>query len=270
MYSPGYIDQPVEVSLETYSFCNAACTFCPYTTMERIGEKMSDELIERLVVEMESFELPFFFSPFKVNEPLLDKRTIPLCEDMIKRTKATIRFFTNGSALTPKNIEGIAGLERVCHLWISLNDHRADEYRKLMGLDFNKVAKNLDYLHKQSFPHDVMLSTVGYPNEDFRRYCFDRWPRFGSIAISRADWLGQIDSENDTIRDIPCSRWWELSIMANGIASLCCMDSEGRFSVGDLNKSTLLEVYSATREWRLGKPKSEIHPCDTCTYPLPD
>ena len=261
-----YLTQPKEVSLETWAKCNAACTFCPYPTMDRIGDKMSDKLIDRLVGEMSEWEYGFYFSPFKVNEPLLDKRTIPLCKRIETETKGIIRFFTNGSALTKRNIEGLAGLTRVVHLWISLNDHRPEHYKDLMNLDFEKTARKLDYLHNCHFPHPVMLSTVGFPNEDFRRYCFDRWPNFDSMAIRQTGWLGDIEEQAFDIPDNECSRWWELSIMASGIASLCCMDAEGQYSMGDLNTQTLLEVYAKTQHWRESTTRTDIHPCNTCNY----
>ena len=59
-----YMDQPGEVSIETLSLCNARCTFCPYPTLERKGERMSDEMLTRIIDEMNSFEVPFVFSPF--------------------------------------------------------------------------------------------------------------------------------------------------------------------------------------------------------------
>jgi len=98
-----WLDQPLEVSLETLSKCNAACSFCPYPSLERQGHKMPDELIDRLVKEMAQFSFPFMFSPFKVNEPLLDKRTLPLLRRMNKEVPhARLRIFTNGSALKRK------------------------------------------------------------------------------------------------------------------------------------------------------------------------
>ena len=262
-----YLNQPREVSLETWARCNAACTFCPYPTMGRIGDKMPDDLIARLVDEMAGFEHPFYFSPFKVNEPLLDKRSIPLCKEVIQRTKALVRYFTNGSALTPRNIELLAELPygRVAHLWISLNEHRPDEYKRLMSLDFENTAEKLDYLHDSDFPHPVMLSTVGYPNEDFRYYCFERWPDFESMAIRQTGWLGEIQAQPWEIPKGECSRWWELSIMANGVVSLCCMDSEGKFAIGDINKQTLLEVYEKMKPHRESL-KRDFHPCNTCNY----
>lgn len=247
-----YLEQPNEVSLETLALCNAACTFCPYPTLERKGVKMSDELIDKLVKEMATWKVPFTFAPFKVNEPLLDSRTIPLLERMNRDVPlARLRIFTNGSPLTQEKIDGIAKLKNVVHLWISLNEHRPDEYEKLMGLNFDRTAKRLDNLHSQDFPHPVMLSTVGFPNEDFRRYCYDRWPKFDSMAIHRTSWLGYVTPQERPIPDRACARWFELSVMATGIVALCCMDSGHAgetFPIGDVSKNTMLEIYNAPKQ----------------------
>ena len=265
-----YLDQPQEIALETLAVCNAACTFCPYPTLERIGEKMPDDLIHRLIDEMATFRVPFSFSPFKVNEPLLDKRFIPICQEFNDKVpRGFLRVFTNGSALTDDNIADIAGLKRVHHLWVSLNSHIPEEYERLMGLPWARTAARLDRLHERDFPHPVMLSCVGFPNEEFRRYCYDRWPNFDSMAINRSSWLGFTDSQNDVVPDTQCARWWELSIMATGVVSLCCMDGSGQFPIGDLNKQTLLEVYNAPA-WRerreLMLSRRIVDVCKTCTY----
>lgn len=267
-----YLDQPNEIALETLALCNAACSFCPYPVVERKGVKMPDEMIDRLVKEMATFEKPFLFSPFKLNEPLLDKRLIPLCERMNRDVPlARLRIFTNGSALTPDKIEGVAGLKNVVHLWISLNSIDPVKYEELMQLKFAQTTKRLDYLHSIEFPHPVMLSTVGYPDETFRRYCFERWPKFESFAIMRTSWLGFTDGQITKIPDTPCARWWELSITSQGIVSLCCQDSEGQFPIGDLNKQTLLEVYNSPA-WRERREKllsrRGIEICQTCTYAM--
>ena len=264
-----YLDQPNEISLETFALCNAACTFCPYPVLERKGEKMPDELIDRLIEQMAEFTEPFYFSPFKVNEPLLDKRLAAICRKVTEQTKAWVRIFTNGAPLTQRKIDEIAGLERIAHLWVSLNSHKPDEYKALMSLNFEKTAKRLDNLHEQDFPHPVVLSTVGYPNEDFRYYCWQRWPKFESLAIQRSEWLGYTHSQVEKVPDTPCSRWFELSIMASGVVSLCCMDGEGEYPLGDVNEQTLLEIYNnpafkERRERLLSRHK--VHPCSSCTY----
>lgn len=265
-----YLDQPGEVSLETLALCNAACTFCPYPTLERKGEKMPDYLIDKVLDEIAGFEKAFYFSPFKVNEPLLDKRFLDICQ-RAEKTEAILRIFTNGSPLTQRRIDEIASLQKVAHLWISLNTHKHDDYKQLMGLDFRQTAKRLDRLHRQDFPHPVILSTVGYPNEDFRYYCFERWPKFESLAIQRCDWLGFTHSQVDEVPDEPCSRWFELSITSSGIVSHCCMDGQAEYPIGDIRQNTLLEIYNAPlwrerREGLMSRRDVVGSPCVQCTY----
>jgi hypothetical protein len=269
-------DYPMEVTIETQAVCNAACTFCPYPTIDRKGEKMPEDLLNKLVDEIISWDRLMYFSPFKLSDPLLDKRVIPLCERINAASeKIVLRLFTNGAALTPANVAAIAKLKRVAQLWVSLNDHRPEEYEKLMGLKFERTAKNLDYLHEQDFPHSVMLSCVGYPNEEFRYYCFDRWPKFQSMAIKKDAWLGFTEAQVTQVPDTACSRWFELSVMANGKVSHCCMDSgeDSRWTIGDTRTQSLYEIYNAPR-WKdrrqglLSRKQldPETSPCSTCTY----
>lgn len=266
-----YLDQPFEVSLETFAKCNADCEFCPYSSMDRLGERMDDSLIDALVDEMSGFKLPFGFSPFKVNEPLLDKRVLPLLRRMNRDVPmAHLRLFSNGTTITPNNIAQIAELKQVHHLWISLNSVDQAEYQRVMKLDFERTARNLDALHKMDdFPHPVMLSTVGYPNETFRRYCFDRWPKFESMAIKRVAWLGFTKAQDMEVPNDPCSRWFEMSICADGVVSLCCMDGTGEYAIGNVKTHSLLDIYNspAWRERREGLwSRHRVHPCSTCTY----
>lgn len=271
-----FMEYPIEVSVETLALCNARCTFCPYPTIDRKGEKMPDELLNKLVDEMVSWDRDVYFSPFKLSEPLLDKRMLPLCESINERSdKMVLRIFSNGSALTPQNVAGLTKLKRVAQLWVSLNSHIPEDYERLMGLKFERTAKNLDYLHEQDFPHAVMLSTVGYPNEPFRRYCFDRWPKFESMAIKKDAWLGFTDAQVLEVPDTACSRWFELSITAEGEATTCCMSSgeDKKYTIGNVHTQSLYEVYNSPRWKKLREGlvsrrtvSLDDHPCASCTY----
>jgi len=264
-----YMDQPAEVGLETISLCNAACNFCPYPTLERKGDKMSGWLLDKLIEEMMDFKIPFFVSPFKVNEPLLDKRFYDICRTIEAATVAHLRLFSNGAALIQRRIDEIASLERVHHLCISLNSVIPEEYEKIMSMKFETTVKRLDNLHNQDFPHPVMLTCVGYPNMEFVQYCLNRWPKFKPQVTPQTSWLGYVEAQAKIIPDKPCSRWFELSVMSNGIVSLCCQDGEGEFPIGDVNKNTLLEVYNAPlyRDRRINQlSRHKVSPCNTCTY----
>jgi hypothetical protein len=45
----GYMEQPQEVSIETFALCNARCTFCPYGTLGREGTKLPSIVINSLI-----------------------------------------------------------------------------------------------------------------------------------------------------------------------------------------------------------------------------
>ena len=265
-----YREQPNEVSLETYAQCNARCTFCPYPTLERQGAKLPDALLERLVDEMAGFKYPIYFSPFKVNEPLLDKRLIPLCRTFnAKVPQSAIRLFTNGSGLTDANIEGIGWLRNVAHLWVSLNEHEPAAYEATMGLDFSQTSKRLDRLHATPFPFPVVVSRVGR-NEAFIAYVQDRWPKFQVACLKRDAWIDFTSSDVPEVPDTACARWWEVNIAATGQAALCCMDGEAKYGFGNVHTQTLLEIYNhpTVRAWRDGflSRKAAGVPCATCTY----
>lgn len=274
-----YNEWPHEIAIETYARCNASCGFCPYTTLERIGAKMPDEMLDSIVEQLKAHPEPFIISPFKVNEPFLDKRTLPFCRKVnAELPKAWLRLFTNGSALTADNVAGVAALKNVYHLWCSLNDHRPDEYKALMGLDFNRTVANLDHVHAEivagRFPHKMMVSKVTSLDADidngFRAFVAERWPRFGCMVIKRDGWLGHIDPSNPNVPDEPCGRWWELSITATGLVSLCCMDGSAAHPIGDLRTQTLYDVYNSPA-WKLKREtlksrRQSDSPCSTCTY----
>jgi len=265
-----WLDQPFEVAIETQAICNAHCTFCPYDSMERKGTRMSDELLDKLVREMSTWKEPFWLSPFKVSEPLIDKRVLPLIERVNAEVPhCGIRIFTNGSPLTDAVIERLGSCQRV-ELYVSLNTHIPEEYEKLMGLKWERVTARLDALHASKFRHPVKLLKVGKDvNHVFIRYCEDRWPGF-RVSITKQDsWLGFTTSESNAIPDAPCGRWWELSIMADGTVAHCCMDSEGKFQVGEVREHSMLDVYNHPRIRRRRQmlmSRQQIHPCRTCSY----
>jgi sulfatase maturation enzyme AslB (radical SAM superfamily) len=272
-----YLEQPFEVSLETLAVCNAKCNFCPYPTLERKGTRMDDSHIHFLLEQMADWKTPFFISPFKVNEPFLDKRMIALCQIAERSVpNARLRLFTNGSPLTPYLVDQIQLLGRVEHLWISLNSHESAEYERIMQIPFAHTARNLDHLHNQiasaEFPHMVVVSKVvakAGTADKFIEYCHDRWPMFHKVLIKQDGWLGYVPPVFTEIPNTPCLRWFELSILATGEASLCCMDGKGEFIIGNTHTDLLIDIYNSP-QWRDRRERmisrKEIHPCSTCTY----
>jgi sulfatase maturation enzyme AslB (radical SAM superfamily) len=278
-----YNRQPREVSIETFALCNAACIFCPYPTLERKGVRLAIEVVYSLINQMRDWTEPFFVSPFKVNEPLLDDRLEEFCRAIeADCPQARLRIFTNGQPLTARHVEWIADLQRVEHLWISLNSTDPDEYGQLMKCSFSIVAEHLDQLHQRvvhkEFNHPVVLSRVlqggalGQTLSDadcqFHREVLTRWPRFHTHLIKRDSWLGYTTATDSRIPNRPCGRWFELSITAQGKVVQCCMDGAGEYVYGDCAEQSLLEIYNSPdyRQFRERSSRKGIMPCESCSY----
>jgi len=276
-----YLDYPQEVHIETLAMCNAACTFCPYPTMERQGDRMSDELIDKIIGDLTKIpqQIPFNIAPFKVNEPFLDKRIFGVCARINERLpNAQLRLFTNGSPLTDAIIAKAAAIKNVVHLWISLNECEAEPYEKLMGLPLERTLARLDKLHdlvsRGEFPHVVTVSRVTDGSErdrTFLAFVKQRYPAFRPFMIGEGNWSGQVQVRSE--RRVPgtgCFRWYEVSIMASGKVALCCMDGEGKHVIGDVNTQSVLEIYNSPgyrkmRQYTFSR-KAAAAPCDTCVY----
>lgn len=272
-----YLDYPAAVHLETWAKCNAACDFCPYITMDRLGTKMPDELIEKILVDLEDIpkDHQFFFSPFKVNEPFLDKRMLPLLDDINKRLpNAILTLFSNGTPLTKSKLERIARLSNVRHLWVSLNEHRPSQYEAVMRLPLDKTLRRLDVLHEMDFPHKVVVSRVADGTPADSEFIFSverRWPNFEPVLIKRDAWIDSIDHAA-IATEVPttkCNRWWEIEITSTGRTALCCMDGHAKYSTGDVSEQHVLDVYNSPDYKRMRArtdTRQSYSPCKNCTY----
>jgi radical SAM protein with 4Fe4S-binding SPASM domain len=56
--------------------------------------------------------------------------------------------------------------------------------------------------------------------------------------------------------------------MASGKVALCCMDGEGKYVVGDVNNSSVLEIYNSPEYRKMRQYSfsrlSAANPCNTC------
>ena len=276
-----YMDYPKEIAFETLAVCNAACWFCPYPGLERKGAKMPDVLVSKIITELADIpaDIPIYVSPFKVNEPLLDVRIFDIVGEInAKLPHANVRMFTNGSPLNEKNIAKIGKIQKLYHLWISLNHHEEKEYERVMQLPLKKTLENMDLLHRKKaageFDPVVQVSKVSDDEDSDTAFCnfvIERYPLFKVGIAPRSEWLNTVPGLESS-RKIPlvgCSRWFELSITATGKVSFCCMDGKAEHSIGDVSKSHVVEVYN-NPEYRKFRERFvtrlEGSPCMSCTH----
>lgn len=276
-----YMDYPAHVHMETLSLCTAACNFCPYPSLDRLGAKMSDALIQKIITELKDVpaQLPFQLSPFKVNEPFLDTRLFDILK-MINQElpNAHLTLTSNASPITAKNLARLGEIKMLNYLWISFNDHREQAYEATMQLPYQRTRERLDMIHealaKGFLKSRVVLSRVGDGTPvdlEFLEWVCGRYPLFQSSIFQRGGWIGQVENLMLTtpVPQVGCERWFDLSITSTGKVAHCCMDGKAEWAIGDVNDQHVLEVYNAplykeVRQYALTRFDAE--PCNQCTF----
>lgn len=272
-----YMEYPARVCLETLTLCTAACTFCPYATLDRKGYRMPDALIAKVIDDLTAIpsDLPFTLLPFKVNDPFVDVRIFDILDEVGRRLpNAQIELITNAVALTEKKLERLAHVKNLKPLRISLNDHRPDEYEALMQMPFARTIDRLETISRAKadgrFDVPVVLTRVGDGSQadlEFQTWVAERFPDFHVSIQPRSDWLGQVDMPGGFVPDMGCSMWFELSITSTGVVAHCCMDGEARHPIGDVREQHVLEVYNSPEFRRLREATASrwsVSPCNSC------
>ena len=266
---------PRLVAVETTSFCSARCVFCPNDSLKRGKRHMSDELFESIIEQCREFPLPAI-EPFIQGDPFSDPRILPRLEMIHRRLPDTkLRLYTNGYNLTPERTDAISELG-IDHLYISLNTTDPERYKSVMGLKLERTLEHLRYLsdpvRRRRVAREItvrmvrMTDTTLEEQNRFLALCKELGVR--SFIVGHFNYKGDIQSPLP-VPNYPCEHMDRLDILADGIVTLCCMDQDGEFSWGDVNKQPLLDVYrggvaAKYREMHWAGRRKEIHPCDTC------
>jgi hypothetical protein len=278
LYDSRYVDFPQQVGIETLARCNAACNFCPYPTMTRKGERMSDELIAKVLRDLRGIpsDLPFDFYPVRVNEPLLDVRLFDILADLNRDLpNAHTCLFTNASALTDAALDRLARVRSLKTFNISFNDHRKDEYERVMQLDYDRTLAAIDRFHARLAAGEIScqpsISRVcdGTPADlDFRDWVKARWPRVEVWLSGRMDWMGAVDTEaSKNMPPTGCRQWFGIHFLANGKDAFCCTDHDAALGFGNVADAHVLDLYNRPERRRLRERalmRQQVPECDGC------
>ncbi|MFZ5354298.1 MAG: SPASM domain-containing protein [Bacillota bacterium] len=277
-----YMDYPKEVSIETTGRCNAKCEFCPHEQLDRKNIDMTDDLFLKIINDLKEIpdNISYTISPFKVNEPLMDKKFFARMDTINKELpNAKLRFFSNLNIADEEKIDRVLNIRNLKSIWISLNSVDEAEYARVMKLDLMRTMNNLKVLLSK---HSVMCDKPeliigrvadGSINDDsFICRVNDIFSEFRDnfqvIIVRRGEWIDYMKPAYHDMLDKPCLRWFELSITCTGKAALCCMDGKGSYAIGDVNEASVLDIYNGEfkRLREKGYKRKYVAPCNKCSY----
>ena len=254
------------VQVQTISWCNRSCAFCPSQKFPRKLEYMSLQTYQRVLDELASLDFSGRFSPYLQGEPLLDKR-MPELVAMARATlpKAKLLIQTNGDSLTVE--KGLALFEAGLHkLIINCYDSK-DQFYRLQAMVRNLVGRQADLrfikgsLARMIRPerHDRIQREIAIENKT-------RWK-----ADTGENWAGNIPGAlTEPLRKWCFRPFNQLCVHFNGDVVLCCCDWKGEVVFGNLMRASLSEIYSspiATRyRENLAQKNRNLKLCAVCDY----
>ena len=268
----------MQIQLECTNVCNADCCFCPYSKMRRPKGTMSMNLFCRIIDEATSIPLIDHITITGLGEPLLDRFLIDRIRYVRKKMPGVLLdLYTNGTFLRPEMVDDLhrAGLSV---LYVSLNAVTRDRRLQVMKLDdFDQVTRSTEYALTKPGWRVIVKGIVSKDlmeagdNEAFTA----RWggPFTGSgnaFLHLEGNWAGATWPMRLKPTE-PCARALnQIMVLWDGRVSLCCFDSEGDCTLGDLNHQTIREVFNGQpalgiREAHIQGRRQELKLCNGCT-----
>jgi MoaA/NifB/PqqE/SkfB family radical SAM enzyme len=269
---------PEIVQIESTNICNAKCVFCPRDEMHRRQGVMSWDLYRKIVDECAELGITHI-RVHNYGEPFIDRRLVEKVRYAKQKGIQEVGMISNGSLITDAVARGMidAGLDAI-NISVDASGKEVFESTRL-GLKYDKVIANIERLVRiraelgKRRPK-LILSFVRQNNSVDEQAFIEHW-RAVADKIHITDlhnWAGTLNRESDV--NYPCYRpWLTFTVLWDGRVSLCCADFDGRHILGDLNSSTIKDIWNAepyvqTRRAHLESGGPDI--CRSCDLPRKD
>jgi radical SAM protein with 4Fe4S-binding SPASM domain len=267
-------DFPSVVRIETTNACNACCTICPRRIIQRPIMHMNTALYVRLIDECVAFSCREIHL-HNFGEPLMDKQL----EDRVTYAKRKgikkVKIFSNGSLLDTNRAKGLieAGLDEIK---ISFDGASKEEFERIrVPLQFETVVQNIaDLVALRNNLHSPMKIYVTCCSTSDKQSTMQPLQKMvDGFSFTKIHNWGNSKQTNGAVRPRkPCSRLWNnLTVLADGNVSLCCLDYDGRHILGHLDENTSIheiwnnEAYCRVRLLHKQGRQNEIELCTQCS-----
>jgi hypothetical protein len=224
-------------------------------------------------------------------DPTMHKDLLKFLKYASKQRIKNIYLSSNMEYFTPELTNSILSSnlgKTLLYIISSLDGASPDVHRQnRINVDFNKAVYNTEYLIKQKRKHKViypwvftrLLENTTNVNEvdKFKAYWSDKADKV--LVTKMHNWGGQIIDKRLTNYDLGQSHlkcyfpFSQLAIQYDGFTRICCIDTNGTTITGNLNTTTIDEVWNSNiqrfhRNNFLNDNRDSLPEiCQNCTYP---
>lgn len=213
------------IEVETINQCNGSCSFCPVNKNidPRIKTIMSEEMFKNIVDQLAELKYAGRFTTFSNNEPLLDDRIIEFNKyAREKLPNSRIHLFTNGTLLS---------IDKFVEIIDVLDELVIDNYRQ--DLKLIKPCKEIkEYCEKHEELKKKVTIVLRKPQEILTSR--------GGDAPNRSE-LERYDKDRCVLP------FKQMIIRPDGKISLCCNDALGKYTLGDVSKEKLIDIWYGSK-----------------------
>lgn len=264
------------IQIQTVSWCNRSCAFCPSGTFPVPKTFMRLEVYRRIIEQLHDLAFTGRISPYLMNESLLDKRLPDLIAHARERCPGSwIAINTNGDALSEGLLDRLFDAGLNC-LDVNAYDHRA-QYGAYVALA-ERVATRRGDLTLSTGYSDPSFNSTQLPRSTKILHCRDlsAWETRFQHKQATPDLTNRSGNVPDARRlpaplPLGCERpWQQMYINYRGEAVLCCNDWRFEVVMGDTATATLLDIWTNTKyqTYRRNLQRRNRHMplCATCDY----
>jgi len=270
------------INIETTSWCNMNCPFCPSIYINRDKREMKNELFIKIIQELKKMDYSDEIRLHQSNEPLTDKHIfskIRYTKQMLPKAKVGIH-----SNVTLLNYDKLEKLYKSGLNFLAAEAYISEEQFDKLYEMFKKLESKYDdvILHFQDKNGKYSFSNIkqnNYKNKGFfitlsRRYVKSNTDGFFDYNKSKiTSRIGVIESKMKCKKTNICVRPFRtIQVNFNGKVVVCCEEwlyGDGAI-VGDLNKNTIVEIWNGKPIMlfrnRLQNGERTVYPCNNCNF----
>ena len=230
------------IALETTTYCNFRCTFCPNSKHDRGLEEnkkdMDTEMFKRIVDELAAYNYKGSFFLHYYGEPLTDSRLPELVKyvrDKLPRSK--IKINSNGSLLTIELYKRL--------IEAGINHFHITQYADIMVLNMRKLFSFLK--ENPDYPDKIIYRRFG---ENMTVY-----NRGGELEV------GDVSDQ----RPICAYPNYTLQVDYNGDVLICCNDYHSSIPMGNVENEKLIDIWNKPRFKKIrSEVRNKIYNLELC------